>query len=406
MKIIKLAYTTVPFYMDLLSDYEKDLDDILEKGIEGIPFIDKNHVIEKGANIISAKYIPKYLNNKLMYLKTSGSTGKYMDIFWDKDDFVKSMIPLWIMRKKYYGIAPTDKMCSFYTMQDTSIEDERDEYQEKYSLIFSKVNLSAPRLVEIYKKMCEFRPKWLILQPSIAVLLCQCIKKYSLVGLDSVEYVEFNGEILTDEVRKLTKETFKCSVANQYGANEFNSIAYECPYGNMHVMDSNVYVEVTDKEGKNVIDESGDICITSLTNNAMPLIRYKIEDIGIISNKKCDCGSCSQIISLMSGRKNDYVLCEDGTEITSYVFVRAIDSVNMMLDGVIKQFNIIQYDINKFKVKFVVEDITDNDELEYLFKKFVVEDRLIDASYDFEYYESLFPDNNTGKHKYFKRKIN
>lgn len=41
----------------------------------------------------------------------------------------------------------------------------------------------------------------------------------------------------------MTKEHFNCQIANQYGANAFNIIAYECPHGHMNILESNVYVE-------------------------------------------------------------------------------------------------------------------------------------------------------------------
>lgn len=406
--IVKSAYTEVPLYIKSICNCGQSIDDILKNdAFEKIPFIDKSEIINNGNNVISAGYVPMYLSKELMIERTSGSSGQYMEIYWDKKDFTKSMMQLWLLRKKYYGILPTDKMCYFFTVYKEMVEDEQDEHLEKNVWGFSKINLSTSRIIEIYKKMCEFKPKWLMLQPSIAVLLCQCIKNYSLEKLDCVEYIEFSGEILTDEVRKMTKEIFNCQIADQYGANELNSIAYECPCGNMHVMDSNVYVEIIDETGKNVKNQCGEICVTTLTNNAMPLIRYKIGDIGMITDKNCTCGNTAPVMSLMSGRKNDFVLCEDRTQITAYSFVKAIDIVNLKINGAIKQFNIIQKDINMFKVKFVVDfdEIFDTYQLEDLFINSIVEDRLYNAEFEFEYEEKLFPENRTGKFSYFKREL-
>ena len=88
-----------------------------------------------------------------------------------------------------------------------------------------------------------------------------------------LKYIEFSGELLTDEVREMTKTIFNCNIANQYGANEVNSIAYECPYGNLHVMKSNVYVEIADEYDNAIKDEcEGRVLLTSLTNSVMPFI--------------------------------------------------------------------------------------------------------------------------------------
>lgn len=400
--IVMNAYTEVPFYVNAINGEGQS---IVQSGFGNIPFTDKNTIIQSGDSVIARSYLPLFLAGKLKYDRTSGSSGKYMEIYWDKKDYMKSMTPLWLLRKKYYGISPSDKMCYFFTIFENRIEEEKDEYLNGNVLAFSKINLSTPRIIEIYKKMCEFKPKWLILQPSIAVLLCQCIKKYSLEKLDSVEYVEFTSEILTEEVRNMTKETFDCRIADQYGANEFNSIAYECPCGNMHIMDSNVYVEIIDEEGNSVKNQKGEICITTLTNHAMPLIRYRIGDIGQITDKVCSCGNKAPILSLMSGRKNDFVLCEDGTQITAYSFIRAIDNVNIKTDGVIKQFHIIQKKINKFEVTFVVDSDEEYDtyQLERLFIDSVQEDRLYEAEYKFSYENKLLPDDRTGKFRYFMR---
>lgn len=406
--IVKLAYTEVPLYIKSVCNCGRSIDDILENDeFEAIPFIDKSEIIQNGDNMISARYVTRYLSKELMIERTSGSSGKYMEIYWDKSDFTKSMMQLWLLRKKYYGISPSDKMCYFFTVYREMVEDEQDEHLENNVWGFSKINLSTSRIIEIYKKMCEFKPKWLLLQPSIAVLLCQCIKNYSLEKLDSVEYIEFSSEILTDEVRKMTKETFNCQIADQYGANELNSIAYECPCGNMHIMDFNVYVEVIDDAGKNVQNQSGEICVTTLNNHAMPLIRYKIGDIGMITDTECTCGNKAPVMSLMSGRKNDFILCEDGTQITAYSFVRVIDRVNLRTSGAIKQFRIIQKGINRFKVTFVVDfdEMVDTYELEELFIDSISEDRLCDAVYEFEYEGELFPEDKTGKFRYFRREF-
>lgn len=125
-----------------------------------------------------------------------------------------------------------------------------------------------------------------MLQPGMAMLLCKCMDIYDLPKIESVQYIEFSGEILTEEIRQAVGEHFGCQMANQYGVNEFNSIAYECPYGNMHLMSGNVYVEVLNEDRKCVVGKEGEVYVRSLTNSAMPLIRYRIGDRGKLEIKK------------------------------------------------------------------------------------------------------------------------
>ena len=46
------------------------------------------------------------------------------------------------------------------------------------------------------------------------------------------------------KTRNLIQEVFNCTIANQYGCNEVNSIAYECECGNLHLMQDCTYTEL------------------------------------------------------------------------------------------------------------------------------------------------------------------
>lgn len=355
-------------------------------------------------SIISIWAIPLLDREKMIYVRTSGSTGKYLDIYWKRDDYIRSMLPLWMLRKRYYNINPSDKVCYFFTTYE--MENQKDYYYKNSELCFNKAKLSIEELREVYKRMEDFKPKWLLLQPSIAILLCQCMDEYNLEPIESICYIEMSGELLTDEVRKIVKKHFKCDIANQYGANEMNSIAYECPEGNMHIMESNVNVEIL-KNGKSVYNEEGEVCITTRTNSAMPLIRYKIGDYAKIERKVCKCGNLHSVLTLTSGRVNDYAICNDGSKVNSYVFVHVVDVLNYRYDGIIKQFKITQTAKNTFFVIFVIDedDVFDISGLEHDFVRNIKDPRIADAIYEFKYLHRLIPDDKTGKLAYFKREI-
>lgn len=403
LEFAKKAYNNIPMYA---RKYEVKED----VTFEDFPLIEKNYVISQESGAIAPDAIMLYYHDKLLKCRTSGSTGKYMEIYWKKSDYMKSMLPLWKLRKEYYGICPNDKMCYFYTL--TSIGDnEVDIKYDKNTRGYSKSNLSMDKLKEIYLDMLEYEPKWLLLQPSMAILLCQCVEKFDLPIMKSVRYIEMSGEILSDKVRKWTKRVFaNCTIANQYGANEFNSIAYECPYGNMHINTSNVYVECING---NDDEKEGLLYITSKTNTAMPLIRYGIGDRGYIDcDTICKCGKKRPILNLTSGRANDIIITSSGERKTAYVLVRAIDCVNYMYEGIIKQFQIVQNSVEDFIVKLVVDDeeYFDKNEMERILVQNIKDEEVRNSRFTFEYYEEMFPDvvseggiSSSGKFAYFRR---
>ena len=403
-KVVREAYETVPVYIRNCEKLEIDMKEILkQKKWEDIPILERNQIISEETSVMAPSAVPLLMTNKLIFARTSGSTGKYMEIWWKKEDYNKSMLPLWYYRKKYYGISPEDKMCYFFTIQN--VENEKKSFLRKSELGFSKMNLTMERLADIWHEMEKFQPKWLMLQPGMAMLLCKCMDKYSLERIESVQYIEFSGEIFTEAVRQAVREHFGCQMANQYGANEFNSIAYECPYGNMHLMSENVYVEVLNEDKKCVDREEGEVYITSLTNSVMPLIRYRIGDRGKMkTGQKCMCGNYNPVFQLSSGRADDWIILADGEKIMPNVLIRAFDCVNYRMDGVIKQFQAVQEEAGQFLIRLAVDEYLEQ-EIEELFMESLEDERLRSAQYRFFYQEELFPDKKTGKLKWFENII-
>ncbi len=256
-------------------------------------------------------------------------------------------------------------------------------------------------MIEIYKKMKEFKPVWLIIQPSIANLMYECLTSNNLPLITSISYVELTGEILDTTVRQKMKKLFDCHVANQYGANEVNSIAYECPCGNMHIMENNVYVEII-KDRRCVLNEMGEICITSLTNSAMPLIRYLIGDIGKLKRFHCECGNKAPILEHIYGRNSQWIINESNNKITPYIIVGVFNHINRVFNEVIIQYQVIQNSYTSFLIKLFLED-TDipYNFIEYEIKRKLKEELNFTFNLEFKYYDDFFDKYGEEKHSFF-----
>ena len=400
-QIINMArnvYKTVPVYRNLAIGQGIDVDNIYK--FEDFPVVSKNHMLDDENGCISPEYTVKYLQRKLLGTRTSGSTGKYLEILWDESDCKKSLLELWIKRVKYYNVYPHNRLMYFFTGKDKS-----ELFVEKeHELGICKSLLTDKGIGEVYGKILEWNPEWMLLQPSSAAILCSYIRVNNAPIPKALKYVEFSGELLTDEVRHMTREIFGCQVANQYGANEVNSIAYECPYGNMHIMQSNVYVEIVD-ENDNIIQndgQSGKIVLTSLKNNVMPFIRYDIGDIGCINRSSCQCGNCSPSITLASGRANDYIEFSDGERAGSYLFIKILDSVNAITDGAIRQFYIEQRDYDCFYIKICRDEEVEPEYIKQIFFESIDEPGLINSRYEFEFTDELFEVHGNRKYIYFR----
>lgn len=85
--------------------------------------------------------------------------------------------------------------------------------------------------------------------------------------------------MVTDRQRRFIESAFDAVTASQYGCNEIGSIAYECPEGNLHVMDHNVYVEIEPFTEQERAAGTGHVIVTARHNKVMPFIRYDTGDI-------------------------------------------------------------------------------------------------------------------------------
>lgn len=401
-KIAKYAYEKSVFYRDYVN--WENLREETEFNFEKLPVICKDDIVDSHVPLQPVEYLLRddEMTDNVIKMSTSGSTGKVLAIHWNKEDFLKSMTPLWFLRKKYYEINADDRMCYFYTIRRIGTEEMR-EFEEKNTLGFSKTSLNDERLKNIYERMLEYKPVWLLLQPSTAQMLLNTAKKHNFPPLDSLRYIELSGEMLTDGLRNRLTEFFGCRVANQYGSYEFNSIAYECPYGNMHVMSSNVYVEVMNENGEISEESEGEFVITSLMNRRNPFIRYRIGDKGRMSGRQnCPCGNHNPVIDLTVGRSHNYVECEDGTQVNAYIFPRAVDNINYLLDDVVKQFQVIQRGINDFLVRMYIDDRSMIQEIKEIFEENILDEALRNAEFEYCFENGYIEDEYGDKLMYFR----
>lgn len=402
----KYAYEKCEFYKKVRDDCRiKEGDKLCW---EDIPIVNKTMIQTYNRNILSEDYLVKQYKNELISISTSGTTGTCLDVKWNVEDANRSLSSLWLSRYSNIKIKPHDKYCYFFSSRFADWKIERFSRINEYSLGIYSGNLTMEDFPEIYNTIVKFSPKWMILQPSMAALLCEAISKFSLPLLPELKYVELTGEIVMPELKKKIEEMFSCEVRIQYGSNEVFSIAYECEKGKLHCFESNVYVEVLDeKTMKNTEDGvEGDIYVTSLNNYAMPFIRYQLGDVGkIYHNYRCKCGKKGTIIYLSSTRKNDMISLKNGQKLSAYIFHRVVSSINEKLEHVICQYQVIQKQVNNFEVKFVLDKHTDFKEVIQMFLLELQEPLLEGATFRFYSKSYLEQQKETGKVRCFKNEV-
>lgn len=129
--------------------------------------------------------------------------------------------------------------------------------------------------------------------------------------------------MLLDHERQTIEQAFACAATNRYGCEEVGLIACECEHHNgMHINLPHVYVEVLDENNQPVQPgEPGKIVVTDLNNFAMPLIRYRVEDVGVLGKEKCECGRGLPLLARIEGRVADFLIKPDGGRVAGVSLV-------------------------------------------------------------------------------------
>lgn len=141
-------------------------------------------------------------------------------------------------------------------------------------------------------------------------------------------------EELSPPIRSYLERIFGAPVFNYYASNETTAIAQECEYREgLHVNDDWVLVEITDTDGRPVpAGTPGEVLVTSLDNEVMPFIRYRIGDRGRWLPELCRCGRTLPRIEI-EGRSLSSFPLPDGR--TGY-FASLIYPVSLLVAKILK----------------------------------------------------------------------
>lgn len=121
------------------------------------------------------------------------------------------------------------------------------------------------------------------------------------------------GERLSADVRGEVRRVLGCRISDVYATAEAGLIAIECPKtGAYHLQSEISKVEVITKDGHSCSPgEIGELVATSLYNFAMPLIRYRFNDL-VTLGADCSCGRSLPVISKIHGRESGFFHLADG----------------------------------------------------------------------------------------------
>jgi phenylacetate-CoA ligase len=162
------------------------------------------------------------------------------------------------------------------------------------------------------------------------------------------------GELITTQQRELIEKVFRCKTANEYGCSETGGFVYECPQGSWHISSELTFVEFLDEQGNPVTSgQTGEIVLTHLRNDYMPLIRYRVGDLGAPLSEMCSCGRGLPLMEVSVAKESDVFRLANGRTYSSKIFDYINIAVSKTYPSSVLQFRVIQKSLDIFEVEIV-----------------------------------------------------
>lgn len=327
-------------------------DNVVER-LQQFPILEKEELQQWPEQLTAQDWNSRYFRKT-----TGGSTGQPVTVFKNPEAIAQEMAATWLAYG-WFGIGVGDPCVRFWGRPAGNLK-RRFRYLAAdiatHRVTLSAFGYSTSDMQRYMRTIRRFRPVYLYGYVSAIEDLARHVltQRASVDGL-SLRAVVTTSEVLTVPQRQTIENAFVAPVQNEYGAGEVGPIAYECPAGSLHLIPTNQFVEILRENGEAAdVGEPGSVVITDLTNEVMPLIRYRLGDTASLGGT-CSCGRSFPVLNNVFGRAYDFVEAPDGRRYHGEFFMYLFEDLRAHYPT-IGQFQVIQTAPDSLLVRLRTKD--------------------------------------------------
>ncbi|MEW5733685.1 MAG: AMP-binding protein [Thermodesulfobacteriota bacterium] len=347
--LVSHAFEKCPYYRKSFADAGVGPADIKTLAdIARFPRIAKRDIQEHREEMRRSDRSPE----QLILNRTGGSTGEPLLFYLDAER-MRSRKAATIRHDRWAG---KDVFTLYASVWGHAGKQEglKTALVDRYVRRFFYLDASAVNDASLAAFMDQVRrlaPEVFLGYANALLLLARHLESAGITDFPRPRAVISSAEVLTPESRATISRVLGCPVFDRYGCRETSVIASECPaHDGLHINEENLLVEVLDANGKPAPPgRPGEIVITDLMNLAMPLIRYRIRDMGELLPGPCPCGRTLSRMKISGGRVTDFLRLPDGRMVSG-----ASLTINLVanIPGV-RQAQILQPDPDRVVLRLV-----------------------------------------------------
>lgn len=189
--------------------------------------------------------------------------------------------------------------------------------------------------------MQDFQTTALVATPSYAQFIGETAKEMGVIDKLNLKLGLFGSEGCTEEMRGQVEKTLGLFATDNYGMSELMGpgVSGECHLRcGMHINEDHFFAEVIDPATLEVLPKGsqGELVVTTLTKEGIPMLRYRTKDITKIDYEPCKCGRTFARMAKIMGRTDDMLKIRGVN-----VFPSQIESVLMGFDQIAPHYQLV-----------------------------------------------------------------
>lgn len=353
-KQVEYAYENIPHYKKKFDSIGLKPSHIQTlKDIEKIPYTTKEDLRENYPYSMFA--VP--MRDVIRIHASSGTTGNPTVVGYTKND-----IHMW------------SELCARFIYAAGATPDDIAQIAFGYGLFtggfglhygmeragIAVIPISGGNTERQFKIMQDFGSTLLICTPSYALYMGEMAQKLEIdMSKIKLRIGLFGGEGHTDEMCREIEKGLNILDTENYGLSEVIGPGFsgECYVKNgMHIADDHFISEIIDPDTGEVLPmgEVGELVITSLTKEALPVLRYRTKDITQLYDGPCACGRTNTRMRKCMGRTDDMLIIRGVN-----VFPSQIESVLVGMEEIGPNYEIVLFTesyMDKLMVKVELAD--------------------------------------------------
>jgi phenylacetate-CoA ligase len=310
--IVSHARREVPYYAGLPApSLHPDPRTAIQQTLARIEPLEKQTYRDRALDFIARSCDPR----KLIKGKTSGTTGTALPLWYTSEALAEEFATFWRGRR-LAGANLGDANLTFNGQSIVPVSRNeppfwRTNYWNRQTL-FSLYHGSPENLRHYVEAIHRTPARFAQGYPSAMHLVARAMLDAGRpLPRGRLEACFTSSESLLRFQRKSIETAFGAPVRDRYGVSEFCVSMTECDQNMLHVDMEFGIVEVEAEEETDAFVR-GPLLVTGFANEATPLLRYRVGDVGTRSKLPCSCGRAGEVFLEVDGRIEDYVRTPDG----------------------------------------------------------------------------------------------